>query len=1059
MKNPKRKSAKSVNTGKPYEHATVAFLQKKFPSATVERPTKRTPGRRGSEDIDVLVTYTTDGIQWRIGVECKDRGRPLTMDEYGSIEVKFKSAHVDMGIIVCRKGVQEGVIRRMESSGFRFGQTIVKSIDELLDGSWPETFLASLRELAAAKENGHPDPVIALKVATAIKSKDDFGAFFLHDLKNIAWLSILEREGVWTEAAEGKISLPPALVADYLTLGLPEHAEIFLGYCSKLTTNTNWYGSRQLVAGSIQLSNEDRARFFELAAAWPFWNLGHHEQIDTLLTHEFENGRAERALAFLGPLVKIDAEFHEVLPNYSSARIRNEDREYDFEQVFGTLLPKLAPLAPTNASQFLREIIDKAELLLGIEAASRFKFIRHVKNRPDFILDRCLGTLVDSYLKCLDSCAKVSPEGLSQHCAASLEKSRTVLSRRCALSALADAPSVRARFIETIYADDGLWQTHELIPELESFVLATWNTAGDVQQRKVCERLINEANEAKTMDDVERSRWPKVRILQWLIAIAKQGIPAACTAHVDELMMDFIHETGVTEQADRSPREVMARFMDPVPDDARNFAQMSVENVISYCIAFVPIISFMDHKTPYGVGQMLRADILARPNDYLASRTLTDLPSPVLRAEAIGAIADAVCGEGKVAIQSLHDLSVHFLVNEASPAGDSVVGAGNEEDVARAVADALEHIADQCDRFFTAAELQQLIALCGLLVQLPTERPAPNDNDGVLSATLNSLEGKVALAVGAVAMRCLRQLRMDGPCYPPDQARPIYENAREILETYVLGSNTPHVRAVIGRVFPELCRFDREWLVKNLHKIFSEAAQDCSDGVWEALFQSHPNLDVIEFCQANYRNALEKCKTDGKLPCWATFAGHYAGLLWYLRELTTDDPLVKLLFETRLEVLEAAEWAVGRYLYEAKGSKDDWSRAIEVWKEMGQRCPDLTSHSFIWLRHAPVELQTKDILDLVHLAVKAKSREYYPLYEFLSKRAEKEPAATALALELIFERDAPWPIGHDVSNIKHCLRSSYQHGDEDTKSRAVKCVESLIRKKCFAFAELIDEFQ
>lgn len=1041
------------NDGSEYEEAVEAFVRTNFPGCQVIRNHKIKGLFGRSEQIDVFVSVPMPlGPPMSIGVEAKNYKRRLDKDRFASIFLKFWSAKVNRGIILTASKLQAGVEQRIQSLPFDF-QVEIMSLEELVESAWAKDFLQALPKLELAKIETSPSALTIGMVTRAIELHDHYAKHFLHDIKNLTWIPILEDAGVWQRAARGENKLSPMMVADYLALGVEAYPAVFLDYCKAV--KPNWWILRTLVTASEKLNPDERMAFFEIATSWA-WHSSNTDEITKLVAHELECGRTERAIGFLGQVFQLEAKNREISEGFSKVEIESNADRHDFRELFVERLPNLVELAPEAVLSFCRDLLSSAESSMREGATyNRLWFIHHVRNQVDFLTESILGSLVESYVLCLVK----ADQKAECHIFGTLNQEFGELACRCVLYACSQWHGRSQALRAFVYGKDDLWRDDNLDPELESFVGETWSEVDEGVRIGRLEEFLAEAETLLKDTDGDKARWPLQRLAGWFAFLISLGIPEGIDSRVMDCFKRLSQQTGIDEPADRTSRSGIVMSSNPVPEETQSFPSWPVNKVLGFCRRFQPTGDFLNQKTPDGVARELERDILSRPVAYLRSKAIRDLPFPTYRRSAISALAKACCSNRKVRVRKVCELGLFFLSEPVTADGHTVVGAGLRRDIFCAIADAIEDIADRYEGFLELDALGALLDGLKGLVDDPEERRGfiSGGASDISLEILNSSDGKVALAIAAVAGRCLRQLRISDVPYPLAEGEGMYHRARQLLQSEVVEATEPRMRGVIGRNFFEYWRFDRPWVIKNLDKIFPQQEPVLWNAVWESYLHSIRDQDVLKAMRHQYQHALEVCRDAESIPGWAQSLGHDLAFWWLVGDLKDSDPLILSLLKAKHEIIRAASWQVGHYLHERKNEAelDSWLEAARIWNLLGSVDPSSRDTALTWLDSAPPALRIKDFSDLIRSAVGGEFRHFHLVYEFIAKRAANEPGEAASITNELSRQEIGILSSEDVENIKTTLLLAHERGDDQARTDARQALENLLRQNLFGFNDLI----
>jgi hypothetical protein len=1047
---------KRQNTGKPYEAAVESYFRKKFPGCEITLDCK-VQGLYGTEQIDLLVVVPIPhGPPIKIGVEAKDHGRRLSKDTFGSICTKFESARVNRGIIMCSHGVQKGVQERIDKVPFDF-QLEVLTYEQLVQ--WADRFLDAIPLLKEAKASVSPSDQLIGDVIRAIEAHEHYSRYFFHEQTNLAWLPILAARGVFERSAKGESQVSPALTGEYVSAGVKDYPAQFLAYCRKLT-QTNLWAFRSLIQASGLLSETDQKEFFGIVSSWPFWGSLVTAEAVQLIDREVRAGRTERALRFLDRLTALEVVRTRVTDYYERAELTSGSEHYDFHELIVERLPALAQIDPAPILDFIHTRVENAVRDLYPDSRTVPLYICEHVGDPDFLhAERYLGSLISGYVSCLRSASDTATDVVLDHSRNVISKGVDVISIRCILLASSEWSSIRVPLLPLVVPNDMIWANPAFEPEFEEFVESSWREMTDTQRCDVLQRILRVGREA-----TEEKPWLKGEAVEWLVMLMPLGIPRRMLTEVQSAFEAWSAETGVSERRERASNRGLMSWVDRTPDEAKDFPAMTVDQVLSFCIQFVGSGEFPDETSPDGIGPKLKEDVAKRPIEYLRKAELVkQLPYPVYLIAVIQGMTEAGFVEPAPGVIDVCRLSSGLVAKPTKDDGRSVAGAGMRDGIVPAAARYVEAVSQHCERI---VDTREMAAMADLLKTLWEDQDfgrsflVGSNPDEVFSNTLNSTDGPVALALGALTTRCLRQTRMNDEGFPPSLGQITYQQLRQQFAKAIWGSQTPRVRAAGAVYFSEFWRWDRDWASENVDGFFATGDEACWLAAWSTYMTHHRYADSVSVIRAHYEKAIFEVEAREHVPRWGSAVAHDIAFFWLTGEVKEKDSLVVKLLNSRREMLSAAVWQIGHYLKEYTGDNVYrlWKRAIKLWTKIAG-APNFGDDGItvgIWLDFAPIQVTATELAPLLIKVVgRKKSREKHLIWKFLEQRAEAEPECVSRCLVALTELDGEFMLGGDIESVKRSFQAIYETGNEPARQNVLKSVENLLKQGYFGFEGLI----
>ncbi|MEQ1831246.1 MAG: hypothetical protein ABL921_35190, partial [Pirellula sp.] len=577
---------------------------------------------------------------------------------------------------------------------------------------------------------------------------------------------------------------------------------------------------------------------------------------------------------------------------------------------------------------------------------------------------------------------------------------------RIVLCAAAECKPILDRVAPILVSQKVLWADYNITPELSYFIERSWEGLSSDYKESIVRLVmtLEPFSYRSTSISPERAEeFRKHTVIDWLMLFQELGLPLSVIDDAGRMLEEYSQQTGKTKRFKQQGIQVLR--VDPTPDSARQFSEMSAIDILAFCSTFEPVGDFVDQKTPRGVASMLDLEVSNRPSEFLdLSVDILGLPYPVYHS----AIADGLTNALRNGL--LFDrVRAAALLSEVVRSGQYPLVApgmdpfdfGDEKWVRSATARFLDQ-ASQNDSDPLLSQ-EALVSLWNNLWPAADSNSSVSGDIDAMTEVINSEGGHLSMAMCRLYLRIL--------CHDEKSSERAkwVDQLRSVIEINLLASKSQVVRAPLGFFFTSFFLADRSWAEKHSRLIFDLSKFEIWEAAWSCHFWiSQRYIDVFRHLQEHYEFALSVADWDeDRNRAWIERMGDDFAIFWMSGDLDGRDELLRLFWRNapRRAKTSAALWINSRL------KRDSWLKMwprARVWWQMaitGSSAdgPD-PSHSYFlyWLEASPDELTLSEVEELIIVGVEAKGHYLGEVvWDFLDARVDSEPKSCAKVIRAI----------------------------------------------------------
>lgn len=1051
-----------------YEDAIYRYYSKK-PNFLVRRDVRLpTPSGR-TRQIDVFIeTIAGEEFPVRIAIEAKHYREKIDSDTFDAIRTKFVSVGVDLGVIYCPLGLESGPMSDLKTSANPKILLRQKSLDDMLSENWGEDILSVFDQMVLAKVATDPSVSLQADVIDSIERISLYARFFFYKLDNATWLPILSESGVFERALRGENQVPPLLAAEYVARFVELEPDHFVRFCEGVTQPLQWFEG-DFFKAALKLPKSHKSRFARAATTWPFQSVLDTEPIIAFLTDLLQEGDVSEMLDLHRQVTQLEEKPSETNGFWVAESIVSE---YEFRELTRGFLSRVVCQAPRKIFDYSRRRLCEAMALEepldpdGFAASgSVTSFVHEGEFGPHGPVDLLLYTVRDVAV----ALGRCQPDMLLEFALEDISGGGNKALQRVSLFALAECEEVRGRAVEKILLVESIWHNYSVIPELEYLVKRSWPNLSEEVREAITSRVMSLRRFEYRTDDVgpeDAEKYRKGHVIDWLLLLKGLGLPTQLEEQATAMLDAYSSETGKTARIEHVDTQVVA--LDPVPDEARNFASKTVDEILTYCEQFEASYGVLEEKTPRGVADRLKEEVVRRPADFLpfASRIVT-LPYPAYHSAVADGFREALLEKSSsldrgLAAQALLDVVGNLKYLGRKTVGRDSFNYGDPQWVRNAVAGFLDQAAQSDPR--PLASQAQLFDLWRALWPNAKGDPGAEGDLNALTEVINSEAGQLSMALCRLTLRTMSTA--PGESAEECQERETWKKKLlEEIDRELLKSDLPVVRAPLGLFFTGFFKSDKAWTGPRTDLMFDRSNQPIWEAAWSCHFwMSQRYTEVFQHLRDHYLHALDVAvEDDSHRRDWVGNMGVDFAIFWMIGKLSEGDPLLGKFWQRapKRSKREATFWINGQL--SESGWAENWPKAKRWWElalaSHRQGNPSSSLSEFLhWLELAPDDLSLTSIEELVIAGVSSERRFLdKELYQFLQIRSEGEPEACARVAAAIASNAAGSPGFWFGSSLEDLLRSLYRTGDEATREILVKAQKTLLSGGLFSFRDVFGD--
>ena len=1053
---------RELNTGKPYEIAAVEFFRQRYGDRYQIRHDVDLPNDDGGfEQIDILIELPALGEDtFKTAVEAKDHGRALGKDAVRAIHARFQAASVHTGVIVCARGLSSGGQTALDKARNPKIELHVKTREQLIEGAWGSDFLDALPALRNAKNETAPDAATIRRVVLAIETFPYYARYFFHENSNPSWVPILASEGVIGRAFTGDDRVLASEMGEYVSRFADGYPVQFLNMVDVAGRADQWT-KNSILEAALRCPRQVRRKVVRAASKWNFHAFMFVDSVANVVLAAFRDGAVKDGLALLSAVTKIEAE--RVDKRRTLVRLSAPIDDYWFAEATRDLFPRLAESGAAATLNYARKRLTEAlrREYPRLKGEMPTFVYHHVGIPEEYGPNGITEILLYAYRDTLLRAAEIDSNVAIVELRTVFSERRSGGAVRCGLYALGERLAELRPMLKVVLEEDAFWKRDDYLPEMETMVETAWPGLDDVERERIVGRVLDlgpfDYGWSPEPEDAER--WRRIHQVQWLIRLEPLGWPLSLADEAQEALNRLRDETGITMLPDRGGVRTM--FLDREPDVAKTFGTMTATEILAACRTLQTERRGFDDTTPYGASTTLRTEVSRRPEEFASlPDEMFALPFPCYANAIIDGLAEALAAR-KVSAKRAAE-TAERLLRIANPE----VKERSSSDVGSArwtCTSAARLIEAACQRH--GAEETDLPALLSLWLGISgQERNTDAESEvdlrrNVLETAMNSIDGSLSLALGALTMRALH-LSADEERGEASRAiaRGIYEDARQLVESFVLRSTLPHVRGPIGVWVTGFFLLDRDWIEARLDRFFDKDPT-LWGAVWERCLDFRMAIEVFFWLRPQYRRGLEMLRTHaGEPPQWAEPMARNLTIAWMMGELKEGDDLFKrLLRDAPPSALDTGAMVIQRHLERSPENRELWNRAIRFWelvtgrKDRGGRSRERMAY---WLRNAPDSVTLASVEGQLVASLESE-RDVLPEHtlQFVLSRSSQEPEVAVRVLRAIAETVWRWARGDFVALMTEALRRSEESGDEEVRSTVRGVKVALLKRGYFQFGK------
>jgi hypothetical protein len=887
-------------------------------------------------------------------------------------------------------------------------------------------------------------------------------AHFFDGLTDASWLDFLVAEGFFKhppppERGEDWVQYPSWPESAYLARIAGAEPERVAEIAAAIPASENVRVMTDLATIAASLPTRPAAR---LAARLHEWLAEHRvllalpEALARLVSHLARNGDLDPALELAADLLRVEGEERAGVVTPRIEPVGRIER-WEYGKVLEEVMPALLEADGDRALSFLADLLARAiDLEAGKEGGDYTYIIRpsiadHAQNHDHGLLDVLISAMRD----------------------ASVEAAEDNENRRAVLAALgAREQAVFARI--ALHVINELGDRDEAFaalsnPEAASSV-SLWHEYSEIlaarfgelsaEQRETVLKLL--AGEEETPDEDEtkaeadkRRRW---RLLQRLTMIASE-LEAEWAKTYAELIAEF----GEPEHPGFT--SYIGTFTGPTsPLELAQLRDLGAEGTLAALAEWQPPGGLED-PTPEGLSRVLEEAVKAEPRPYAEIATRFQALEPTYVRGLIGGLWAALKEERSFPWSEILDLCAWVLAQpyEAEESRGEVDRDPGWSWSRKAIADLLTGALAEGVVEAPIEERERFFSLLATLTEDPNPTPEHEERYGgsnmdPATLALNTTRGE---AMNALIRYCLWVVR-HGVEESADLAA--IPEAREILERHLNSEADPSlaVRSVYGRWFASLFNLDRNWLGRNMPRIFP--AEPESAELFAAAFDAflaftRPWPGGFELLGPIYRIGAERA---GEEPRSRTFhddprqrlGDHLVALRAYGTIDLEDDGLFDIFWSRapatiRGAVVRNAGWAIE---HTENPDPQIFARLVETWewiaaRESGEEASEVLKGFGAWLAAPALDPAWLLKQALTVLGHRIELDPDFAVYDALPRLAESDPRTTLAVLRGMLETSSEaWAPFGSREEIRKLLEFCLASPAADIREEARRMVDQLI---------------
>jgi len=808
--------------------------------------------------------------------------------------------------------------------------------------------------------------------------------YFFERLSSSEWMSPLEESGFFVcplspnlSDDENTIRLVPWPQSRYLARMAATNSSQVLKIMLNIPTTENLVVHCDLADAALAMPPELAAEWGRREAEWIRTN----ENIDFLLPqklgeligHLARGKQADTALELTRSLLST------IVPkgNKTNLPLSEPQARFDtwhYEQILLARVPELVTAAGERALALFCELLESTiQSYLNRNGTKDYSDAWRPAiedDKPNHLADvkNCLVSAVrDASLQLVKTNQSSLPVIVS-----GLEKWQWLIFRRIALYVLWRFPSENGALIADTLTDlagldnPTLWHEYSLLARdqfahLSSYDktrILNWVSQGP-DRNKIAARIGKGKPPSKEEIELYVRNW-QLRHL----ARMYRSLPQEWKSRYDELKQ----ELGEPEYAEFLVY-TSSGFVGPTsPKKSEELQSMSVMDIVSYVKSWHPSGGLLE-SSPEGFGRVLSKIVSSEPGRFADEALLFRGAGATYVRTLLSGFRDAVEQKhsfGWTAILELcqwvmeqpHDITIQqesfeFDVGwrEAKRTIASLFSAGFQSgpcelplDLRKDVWKVLEPIIEDPD---PTPEFEKTTY--------------DQSNMGPSELSINSVRGEAIEAVIYYALWVHRHInRESNNKQPISHGLDEMPEARLVLDAHLDCNHDPSlaIRSIYGRYFTSLTFLDRDWIVKQLSRIFpsSDSLRDFRDVAWESyVIFCRPSSDTFSMLRASYHQAIDHVD-DHSASKWRhsvanpkeRLADHLMELYWHDELQLTDSVLEKFYAKASDVILEHAMRFIGQTLM-SSDKKDLTSALLErlkkLWSSRLEAAPSPNSNS------------------------------------------------------------------------------------------------------------------
>ena len=992
-------------------------------------------------------------------------------------------------------------VRPIDKDFLDFWDKIQKILEIVLDkfeAQYVDIVFKKIDELVKKDEPTEKDAkVISLHVPNNLITHQRF----FNQVSNPKWLPLLKAEGLFLEPPEPEINdeekttrhplWPAGIYLEKVASTEPEITKEILKDMKEVD-NSNVKG--WLLKIALSLRKEDRLELLPRIKEWVktehhFFQMSLTEPARNIIEKFLEDGQED-------PAFEVATNLLEILPDLTQHPEPEEGSLYR---------PSLRPHARLDSwyyDQFLKKDFPKliakdkkrsfdlaCDLLLSYlthehvnqkEEDHKFEDNSHIprgaiedheqNHRHNEIEDALIETIRDIGLEII----KENPSSIKTLYAELKDRKWTIF-HRIGLYLLAEIPSTATELVAEELTNESYFDVSDIKHEYSRLMRNGFKLLNG-QQRTIILDWIDKAhhisdslNRIETEVGTERATRSKEFWQRDKLSFIKDDVAPEWRTRYD----DFVKKYGESEHPDFS--SYSSSWTGPESDmPAQELAEMEIDVLIEYLKTWEPKSTYGFGSSKEGLGRELGGAIKLQPEKFDGVAEKFKDTDPTYVRSYIQAFVERVQNKQEIKWESILELSTWVLEQPLLIPGRKGELMDKDPDwgwTRKAIASLISKGSNQNVIPF---ELRDKVwSIIEPLTHDPD--PTPEDemkreesNDDAYGLAINSSRSEAVGTVLEYALwvyRCIEKLPNGKKEVKSGFA--IMPEVQTVLDFHLVPENDPSiaVRAMYGRFLPWILLMDKEWVTKNLNKIFPPGgfSNPLYNASWSTLLLHAPAYDEpFQILKERYLEAIKNLgkvdKEKRRVPDKDERLVEHLMIFYGREKIELSDPLLKEFWNTANDELrEHALDFIGRSLRD-QGKSDSvflerakllWDSRFAVAKTSGNKNEyekEMSAFGW-WFASGKFDAKWSSDQYLEALEIGRKTQSDYFVVERLGELVKTLPIEAVKILDKMILEDKPgWVVMGNKGEISNILSIALQSPEAEAKTQAKNLINRLVAR-------------